>query len=116
MNVSIIPSPLLLSGQVQNKSISSTWSKGESSRRHGEGMFVLDGTVDSKGNKEEKTREVANNRMYHFGCNKDVICCDEWVMLVVLLLGEGVIILLVLLLLEPKPEQLSSLVGAVMTV
>ena len=35
---------------------------------------------------------------------------------VVLLLGEGVIILLVLLLLDPMPEQLSSLVGAVMTV
>ena len=38
--------------------------------------------MDGNDNKEEKTREVANNRMYHFGCNKDVICCDEWVMLV----------------------------------
>ena len=37
-------------------------------------------------------------------------------LLVVLQLGEGVIILLVLLLLEPMSEQLSSLVGAVMTV
>ena len=44
--------------------------------------LVFDGTVDGNDNKEEKTREVANNRMYHFGCNKDVICCDEWVMLV----------------------------------
>ena len=44
--------------------------------------LVVDGNVDGNDNKEEKTREVANNRMYHFGCNKDVICCDEWVMLV----------------------------------
>ena len=39
--------------------------------------LVVDGNVDGNDNKEEKTREVANNRMYHFGCNKDVICCDE---------------------------------------
>ena len=44
-------------------------------------MVVVDGNVDSNNNKVEKTREVANS-MYHFGCNKDVICCDEWVMLV----------------------------------
>ena len=30
--------------------------------------------MDGNDNKEEKE--------YHFGCNKDVICCDEWVMLV----------------------------------
>ena len=29
--------------------------------------LVFDGTVDDKGNKEEKTREVANTIMYHFG-------------------------------------------------
>ena len=44
--------------------------------------LVFDGTVAGNDNKEEKTREVANNRMNHFGFNKDVICCDEWVMLV----------------------------------
>jgi len=31
--------------------------------------LVLDGTVDGNNNKEEKTREVANTRMYHFGRN-----------------------------------------------
>ena len=40
----------------------------------------------------------------------------EGLVMMALVLGEGVIILLVLLLLEPMPEQLSSLVGAVMTV
>ena len=33
--------------------------------------------MDGNDNKEEKTREVANNRMYHFGCNKDVIYCEK---------------------------------------
>ena len=46
----------------------STLSKGES-RRNGEGLFVVDGIVDSKDNKEEKTREVANIWMYHFSWN-----------------------------------------------
>ena len=45
-------------------------------------VFVVDDTENGKDNYMEETREVANNRMYHFGCNKDVICCDEWVMLV----------------------------------
>ena len=31
--------------------------------------LVVDGTVDGKDNKEEKTREVADMRMYHFGKN-----------------------------------------------
>ena len=31
--------------------------------------LVFDGTVDGNDNKEEKTREVANTRMYHFGRN-----------------------------------------------
>ena len=31
--------------------------------------LVFDGTVDDKGNKEEKTRVVSNTRMYHFGRN-----------------------------------------------
>ena len=44
--------------------------------------LVFDVIVDGKDNMDEKTREVAYIRMYHFGCNKDVICCDEWVMLV----------------------------------
>ena len=35
----------------------SAWSKGESSRKNGEGLFVVDDTVDSKDNEEEKTRE-----------------------------------------------------------
>jgi hypothetical protein len=30
---------------------------------------VFDGTVDGNDNKEEKTREVANTRMYYFGRN-----------------------------------------------
>ena len=41
--------------------------------------------MDGKGNKEEKTREVANIMMYHFSrisFNKDVICCGELVMVV----------------------------------
>ena len=49
--------------------------------------LVVDGTVDGKNNKEEKTREVADIRMYHFrwnflphGCD-NVICCGDggWV-------------------------------------
>ena len=39
--------------------------------------FVVDGDVDGNDNKEEKTREEVNIRMYHFVCNKDVICYDE---------------------------------------
>ena len=31
--------------------------------------LVFDGTVDGNDNKEEKTREVANTRMYYFGRN-----------------------------------------------
>ena len=31
--------------------------------------LVFDGTVDGNDNKEEKTREVANTRMYHFSRN-----------------------------------------------
>ena len=44
-----------------------------------------DSTVDGKGNKEEKTREVANIMMYTLvgiSFNKDVICCGELVMVV----------------------------------
>ena len=43
---------------------------------------MFDGTVDSNDNKEEKTREVANTRMYHFGRNflqlgHDMLWCDH---------------------------------------
>ena len=31
--------------------------------------LVVDGTVDGKDNKEEKTREVADIKMYHCGWN-----------------------------------------------
>ena len=37
--------------------------------------LVFDGTVDGNDNKEEKTREVANTRMYHFGRNQ-LTCTD----------------------------------------
>jgi len=38
--------------------------------------LVVDSTVDGKGNKEEKTREVANIRMYHFCRNFFQLGCD----------------------------------------
>ena len=41
------------------------------------GELVVNHTVDGEDNQEEKTMEVADIRMYHFCCNKDVICCDE---------------------------------------
>ena len=41
---------------------------------------MLDNTVHSEDNLEEKTREDADNRMYYLGLNlfnKDVICCGD---------------------------------------
>ena len=38
--------------------------------------LVVDSTVDGKGNKEEKTREVANIRMFHFCRNFFQLGCD----------------------------------------
>ena len=37
---------------------------------------MVDSTVDGKGNKEEKTREVANIMMYHFSRNFFQQGCD----------------------------------------
>ena len=39
--------------------------------------LVGDSTVDGKGNKEEKTREVANIMMYHFSRNFFQQGCDN---------------------------------------
>ena len=39
--------------------------------------LVVDGRVDCKGNKEGKTTEVADIRMYHFGWNfLQLLRCD----------------------------------------
>ena len=38
--------------------------------------LVVDGTVDGKNNKEEKTREVADTMMYHFSWKFLQLGCD----------------------------------------
>jgi hypothetical protein len=40
---------------------------------------VVDGTVDGKNNKEEKTREVADTMMYHFSWKFLQLGCDMMV-------------------------------------
>ena len=41
--------------------------------------LVVDGTVDGKNNKEEKTREVADTMMYHFSWKFLQLGCDmQW--------------------------------------
>ena len=49
-------------------------------------VLVVGGTVNSKNNKEEKTREFTDMRMYHFSWNfllqgvcvfYNVICCGD---------------------------------------
>ena len=39
--------------------------------------LVVDDTVDGKGNLEEKTREVVDIRMYHFGWNFLQLGCNR---------------------------------------
>ena len=39
--------------------------------------LVVDGTVESKDNEAEKTREIADMRIYHFSWNFLHIRCDE---------------------------------------
>ena len=42
-------------------------------------VMVVDGTVDGKNNKEEKTREVADTMMYHFSWKFLQLGCDmQW--------------------------------------
>ena len=40
--------------------------------------LVVDGTVDGKDNKEEKTREVLDIRMYHIDWNLFKLGCDMY--------------------------------------
>ena len=40
-------------------------------------VLVVDGTTDSRDNKEEMTREVAGIRMYHFSWNFLQLRCGD---------------------------------------